>query len=84
MATEQQLITQWRSLPSEKQKEVIDFVAFLSHRTAKNVQAPPPKARPQFQQLRDQIVAAGIPLLSGDEIEQEVIELRGGYQEPVS
>jgi hypothetical protein len=58
MATEQQLITQWRSLPS-----------------------PPPKARPQFQQFRDQIVAAGIPLLTGDEIEQEVTELRGGYQE---
>ena len=58
MASEQQLITQWRSLPS-----------------------PPPKARPQFQQLREQIVAAGIPLLSDDEIEQEVIELRGGYQD---
>jgi hypothetical protein len=84
MASEQQLITQWRSLPSEKQEEVIDFVAFLSQRTAKHVQATPPKARPQFQQLRAQIVAAGIPLLSDAEIEQEVIELRGGDQEPVS
>jgi hypothetical protein len=84
MASEQQLITQWRSLPSEKQQEVIDFVAFLAQRTAKNTQATQPNARPQFQQLREQIMAAGIPLLSDAEIEQEVIELRGGYQETAS
>ena len=40
-----------------------------------------PPARGQFQRLREQIIASGIPLLTDAEIEQEVIELRGGYQE---
>jgi hypothetical protein len=37
--------------------------------------------RQSFQQLRAQIIAAGIPLLSAAEIEQEVTDRRGGYQE---
>jgi hypothetical protein len=78
MLTEEKLVSQWRTLPSEKQQAVIDFVAFLAHRSPSQQSSVP---RPSFQQLREQIIAAGIPLLSAAEIEQEVIERRGGYQE---
>jgi hypothetical protein len=86
MFSEQQLVSQWRQLPSERQQEVIDFVAFLAQR---NEQSPPsspatPSPRYQFQQLRDNIIAAGIPLLSDTEIEQEVADRRGGHQETAS
>jgi hypothetical protein len=37
--------------------------------------------RQSFQQLRAQIIAAGIPLLSDSKIEPEVTDRRGGYQE---
>jgi len=82
-ATEQQLIAQWRQLPSLKQQEVIDFVAFLAQRGANQPSALgiPSAPREQFQQLREQIIAAGIPLLSNAEVEQEVGDRRGGYQE---
>jgi hypothetical protein len=74
--SEQHLVAQWRELPSEKQQAVIDFVAFLAQR-----RQPQPSPTPSFQQLRERIITAGIPLLSDAEIEQEVIERRGGYQE---
>ena len=82
MTSEQKLLSQWRELPAEKQEEVIDFVAFLAQRTAKNQAAP--QSRDRFQQLRDQIVASGIPLLSEAEIDQEVADRRGGHQEIAS
>ena len=81
MSNEQRLIDQWRQLPAEKQQEVIDFVAFLAQRSAKNQTSTEPLPRDQFQKLRDQIIVAGIPLLNDDEIEQEVADRRGGYQE---
>ncbi len=79
MFSEQQLVSQWRQLPTERQQEVIDFVAFLAQRGDRRppavLSSPPP--RNQFQQLRDNIIAAGIPLLSDTEIEQEVADRCG-------
>jgi hypothetical protein len=76
MLSEQQLVSQWRQLPSERQQEVIDFVAFLAQRDERLQPSPPanPSPRYQFQQLRDNIIAAGIPLLSDTEIEQEIAD----------
>jgi hypothetical protein len=86
MFSEQQLVSQWRQLPSDRQQEVIDFVAFLAQRSDRPQPSPQtsPPPRNQFQQLRDNIIAAGIPLLSDTEIEQEVADRRGGYQETAS
>jgi hypothetical protein len=83
MLSEQQLVAQWRQLPSERQQEVIDFVAFLAQRNDRSQPSPPAITPPrqQFQQLRDNIITAGIPLLSDTEIEQEITDRRGGYQE---
>jgi hypothetical protein len=87
MFSENQLVSQWRQLPSNQQQEVIDFVAFLAQR--RHAQQPPQTvtakpSRSQFQQLREQIITAGIPLLNDTEIEQEVSDRRGGYQESAS
>jgi hypothetical protein len=86
MLSEQQLVTQWRQLPTERQQEVIDFVAFLAQRSERSQSSVPASLVPrqQFQQLRENIVAAGIPLLSDAEIEQEVVDRRGCYQETTS
>jgi hypothetical protein len=86
MLSEQQLVSQWRQLPSERQQEVIDFVAFLAQRRDRPPSSTPTitPRRQQFQQLRDNIIAAGIPLLSDTEIEQEIVERRSGYQETAS
>ena len=83
MSTEQQLVAQWRQLPAERQQAVLDFVAFLVQRSAPHTTALAvvSNSREQFQQLREQIIAAGIPLLSATEIEQEVCDRRGGYEE---
>jgi hypothetical protein len=34
----------------------------------------------KLQSIRDRIVASGMPLLTAEEVEQEVLERRGGYQ----
>lgn len=35
----------------------------------------------KLQGIRDRIVVSGMPLLTAEEVEQEVLERRGGYQE---
>ncbi len=37
----------------------------------------------KLQGIRDQIVASGMPLLTPEEVEREVLERRGGYQENI-
>jgi Protein of unknown function (DUF2281) len=41
MFSEQQLVSQWRQLPSDRQQEVIDFVAFLAQRSDRPQPSPP-------------------------------------------
>ncbi|NJN87797.1 MAG: DUF2281 domain-containing protein [Leptolyngbyaceae cyanobacterium SL_7_1] len=84
MTTEQILLEKWRSLPPDKQQEVVDFVEFLQNR-----QSPEAIVRQdhgsllgtQLQQIREQIVTSGTPLLSDEEVDRELAERRGGYQE---
>jgi hypothetical protein len=86
MTTEQLLLEKWRSLPPNKQQEVFHFVEFL-HSTA----APISKKEVDLQskseivekliQIRQEIVNFGTPLLTDAEIDMEVAERRGGYQE---
>ena len=77
MNTEQQLIEKWRSLPSDKQQQVLQFVESL------NEQKQPKQIElgQRLRQIRTKIVASGEPLLSREEIEQEVINRRGGLQD---
>ncbi len=77
MSPEQELLTKWRSLPQDKQEEVLDFVEFLRLKTSVN-KTP---LGERLRQIRSQIVASGESLLSRDEIEKEIASRRGGFQE---
>jgi hypothetical protein len=86
MTTEQMLLEKWRSLPPNKQQEVFNFVNFL-HST--NVPITENKVDLQsrldfaekLDQLRQEIIDSGIPLLTDEEVYKEIAERRGGYQE---
>ena len=74
MSPEQELLTKWRSLPQEKQKEVLDFVEFIALKNSAN-KIP---LGERLQQIRTRIVASGKHLLDEDEIEKELASRRGG------
>lgn len=84
MTTEQLLLEKWRSLPANKQQEVFNFVEFLHSTVAPIYENQVDlKAKIDFseklQQLRQEIIDSGIPLLTDAEIDREVAERRGGY-----
>lgn len=85
MTVEQILLEKWRSLPPDKQQEVFDFVEFLQTRQVYQKklvrQESQSKLGDRLQQIREKIVASGTPLLTDEEIDQELTERRGGYQE---
>ena len=86
MNTEQLLLQKWRSLPKDKQQEVIDFVEFLEFKkTAAIEHESEPKSKPplgdRLWQIRKEIVASGEPLLDWGGVEREKADRRGGYQE---
>jgi hypothetical protein len=76
MSPEQELLTKWRSLPQDKQKEVLDFVEFLFVKTSAN-KTP---LGERLRQIRSRIVASGKHLLDEDEIAKELASRRGGLQ----
>ncbi len=75
MSPEQELIVKWRSLPKEKQDEVLDFVEFLYIKTVKPQPATPTKKSQlgqRLRQIRAEIIASGEHLLTRDELEKEI------------
>ncbi|MFQ4145975.1 DUF2281 domain-containing protein [Chlorogloeopsis sp. ULAP02] len=85
MSIEQLLLEKWRSLPPDKQQEVIDFVEFLEFKTnSANQHEVKSKFKPslgkRLREIREEIVASGVPLLNWEEVEREKAERRGGYQ----
>ncbi|MEH2168123.1 MAG: hypothetical protein V7K41_15895 [Nostoc sp.] len=76
MSLEQKLLTKWRFLPQDKQKEVLDFVEFSGLKNSAN-KIP---LGERLQQIRTKIVASGKHLLDEDEIEKELASRRGGLQ----
>lgn len=69
MSPEQELLNKWRSLPSDKREEVLDFVEFLYVKNA----AKASTLGDRLRQLRAEIVASGEPLLSRNEVEIEYV-----------
>lgn len=86
MKNEQILLETWQSLTPDKQQEVIDFLQFLKQKYPEknkllNIEKQERLEKvKKLQSIRDKIVASGEPLLTADEIEQEVLERRGGIQ----
>ncbi|MBD2663544.1 hypothetical protein B6N60_01594 [Richelia sinica FACHB-800] len=76
MISEQELLQKWRSLPQDKQEELLNFLDFLHLKTT----AKKPPLGERLRQIRSRIVASGKPLLNADEIEQELATRRGGIQ----
>jgi uncharacterized protein YaaR (DUF327 family) len=76
MNVEQQLIEKWRNLPLDKQQQVLQFVESL------NEQKQPKEIElgQRLRQIRAKIIASGESLLNREQIEQEVINRRGGLQ----
>ncbi|MEB3355889.1 MAG: hypothetical protein VKK04_04130 [Synechococcales bacterium] len=79
MATkEEQLLQCWRELSPEAQERVLQLAQSLK---------PEPEFMPQtplgkkLWEIRQRIVKSGVPLLSDEELEQEIAERRGGWQE---
>jgi hypothetical protein len=77
MSTEQELLAQWRSLPKEKQEEVLDFIEFIHLKNSAN-KIP---LGERLRRIREKIVASGKPLLDEDGIRKEIASRRGGLQE---
>jgi hypothetical protein len=68
------------------QQEVLDFAQFLAERrnpepAQSQYLTQPSSLGDRLQAIRDQIVESGMPLLTREEVEQEVRDRRGGYQE---
>jgi hypothetical protein len=74
MNTEQRLIEKWRNLPLDKQQQVLQFVESLDQQK----QPKQTELGQRLRQIRTKIVASGETLLDKEEIEQEVINRRGG------
>jgi hypothetical protein len=83
MTQEQDLLVQWRSLPSEQQQTVLDFIQFLHAKrspTTVTAAAAQPSLSDRLRNLRSQIVASGEPLLNQVALEQELASRRGGVE----
>jgi hypothetical protein len=76
MISEQELLIKWRSLPQDKQQEVLKFVEFMQLKTT----AKKPPLGERLREIRSKIVASGKPLLNANEIEKELADRRGGIQ----
>lgn len=79
MTTEQLLIETWRQLPDHKQQEVVDFVEFLVSRRRSETEPTEPSTEVsqlgyKLRSIREQIVASGMPLLTPEQVRQEVSE----------
>jgi hypothetical protein len=58
----------------------VEVIVLLEQSTLSISESSNSAPRDQFQVLREQIIADGIPLLSDAEIEQEVAERRRGFR----
>ncbi|NJM89625.1 MAG: hypothetical protein HC847_23230 [Hydrococcus sp. RU_2_2] len=78
---EQELLEKWRSLPSDKQQQVLEFVEFLYLKRSDQQQIlPKTSLGKQLREIRAKIVATGEPLLNRDSIEKEIANRRGGVE----
>jgi hypothetical protein len=85
MGKEEVLLEYWRELPIDAQEQVLELAKSLKQHQ------PESQAEPQFVpqtplgkrlwEIRQKIVISGVPLLSDHELEREILERRGGWQE---
>jgi hypothetical protein len=77
MSTEELVIEKIRQLDSEQQQQVLAFIDALPKRqVSMNAEASPFGKR--LRELRNEIIASGIPLLNDEELDREIAERRWG------
>lgn len=93
MNNEQILLEKWRTLPSEKQQKVLEFVETLSEKKIdSHIQEKPaslekttfqPKTElgKKLWELRQKAIAAQTPLRTWEELEEEIAQRRGERSE---
>jgi len=84
--TEQLLLEKWRALPPTRQKEVLEFIESLERGDipAADISTYQPRTAlgGELWRLRQKAISEGETLLTSTEVEQELMERRGGYIEP--
>lgn len=78
MSKEEQLLECWRELPPEAQDQVLHLAQSLKPEPEFVPQTPLGK---KLWEIRQRIVASGVPLLNEEELERELAERRGGWRE---
>jgi hypothetical protein len=85
MSKEEALLEYWRELPSDAQEQVLEFAKSLKQHQSKFQAAsqfvPQTPLGRKLWDIRQKIVAAGVPLLNDYELGREILERRGGQQE---
>ena len=81
MSKEESLLEYWRELPPEAQDKVVEFAKSLQQETSESEFVPQTPLGKKLWEIRQKIVASGAPLLSDEELEREIAERRGGWQE---
>ncbi len=83
MPHEQDLLVRWRSLPSQQQQTVLDFIEFLQAKDRPidvSSKLEDNSLGDRLRSLRTEIVAAGEPLFNQDSLEHELASRRGGVE----
>lgn len=75
MSKEEQLLECWHELSPEAQEQVLQLAQSLKPQLEFVPQTPLGK---KLWEIRQRIVASGVPLLSDEELEQELALRRGG------
>lgn len=78
MSKEEQLLEYWRALSPEAQDRVLQLAQTLKLESEFVPQTPLAK---KLWEIRQEIVASGVPLLSEEELERELVERRCGWRE---
>ncbi len=77
--TTEQLLNQWQNLEPDEQAKVLAFIDSISQQKKQTKSTS--NLGKKLREIRQEIIASGIPLLTAEEVEKEKAERRGGYQE---
>ena len=77
--TTEQLLNQWQTLEPDEQAKVLAFIDSISQQKKRTKSTS--NLGKKLREIRQEIIASGIPLLTEIEVEKEKAARRGGYQE---
>jgi hypothetical protein len=81
VSKEEVLLEYWRELPPDAQEQVLELAKSLNPNQPEVQLVPQTPLGQKLWEIRQKIVASGVPLLSDEELAQEIAERRGGWQE---